>query len=129
MIEYIKKSDAMKRLEELIFYYDILKEYSYRHGAKAAQKTIDAIPTINYNDNLTNNWILCKDQMPPNDTELLVSVRYIETNDVFVWFGTRISNGWNIATIEEVRELYDSDTTKFEVIAWMFLPAPYKPKI
>jgi len=129
MIEYIKKSDAMKCLEELMFYYRVLGGYSYEHGAKAAQKTIDSIPTVNYNDNLTNNWILCKDQMPPNDAELLVSVRYVETNDVFVWFGTRISYGWNIATIQEIRELYDSDTTEFEVIAWMFLPAPYKPKI
>lgn len=129
MIEYIKKSDAMKALQKQLYRYELLKAYSHRYGVESAQMVIDSIPTVNYNDNLTNNWILCKDQMPPNDTELLVSVRYTETNDVFVWFGTRISHGWNIATIQEVRELYDSDTTEFEVIAWMSLPAPYKPKI
>lgn len=129
MIEYIKKSDAMKALQKLLYRYELLKAYSHRYGVESAQRVIDSMPTVNYNNNLTNNWILCKDQMPPNDTELLVSVRYIETNDVFVWFGTRISHGWNIATIQEVRELYDSDTTEFEVIAWMSLPAPYKPKI
>lgn len=71
------------------------------------------------------NWTSVKTSMPMKHTELLVTVKCIESGETCVWNGIRNVDGWTIATTDDITELYDSDTSKFMVIAWMYFPDPY----
>lgn len=71
-------------------------------------------------------WTPVKEQLPPIDVEILVTVRNTETGDSYVWDGIRLRDGWTIATTNITQELYDGYTDEYEVTAWMHLPDPYE---
>ena len=77
-------------------------------------------------------WILCSERLPEEDTEVLISYRYKEgegdtdhVNIDITSYGTVCFGGREIHTLKEWRQPFDYFHANYEVIAWMPLPEPY----
>lgn len=70
-------------------------------------------------------WIPVSEGLPAGLEDVLATVYDKRTGYSAVWHAARIRDGWAISDCSNYREIYDTDTDT-KIIAWAFLPEPYK---
>ncbi len=70
-------------------------------------------------------WIPVSKGFPAGQEDVLATVHNKRTGESVVWHAARIVGGWAISDCSNYREIYDADDDA-EIIAWAFLPKPYK---
>ena len=78
-------------------------------------------------------WIPCKERLPEEDKEVLISYRYKEGEgnprhvDIDITtYGQMYFGGRKVGEHKHWRAPFEYFTSNYEVIAWMPLPEPYK---
>lgn len=80
-----------------------------------------------------SEWIPCKDRLPEEGVDVLISYRYKEgegdTSHMYIdisSYGTVSFGGHKLEGIKEWGQPFAYFNSNYEVVAWMPLPEPYK---